>query len=80
MWNLYDREVAQRVHGRVAGAGRPHSRLVVEKANARYINDFNKKDARVVYKVSLNKFSDLTLEEFGRMHVHRWQGRSRRRR
>lgn len=71
MRNLYDRwlSVYTAAVRERDGLVEKERRFEVFKANARYINDFNKKED-VAYKLGLNKFSDLTLEAGVRPHVH----------
>ncbi|KAJ0989435.1 hypothetical protein J5N97_007791 [Dioscorea zingiberensis] len=73
LWNLYER---WRSHHTVArDLGEKHRRFNVFKENVRYIHEFNKKDAP--YKLRLNKFGDMTKEEFrwtyagSKIHHHR---------
>ncbi|CAD6216885.1 unnamed protein product [Miscanthus lutarioriparius] len=62
MWNLYERWCS------VYSSGSPDlaekaRKFETFKANARHINEFNKRED-VPYKLGLNQFSDLTEEEF----------------
>ncbi|XP_047943554.1 vignain-like [Salvia hispanica] len=60
LWDLYER---WRSHHTVSRSlDDKHKRYNVFKANARYINDFNKMDKP--YKLELNKFADMTDHEF----------------
>ncbi|KAL1568331.1 vignain-like [Salvia divinorum] len=60
LWDLYER---WRSHHTVSRSlDDKHKRYNVFKANARYINDFNKLDKS--YKLELNKFADMTNLEF----------------
>ncbi|XP_052168460.1 zingipain-2-like [Oryza glaberrima] len=61
MWSLYQRWRA--VYAPSRDLSDMESRFEVFKANARYISDFNKKKG-MSYVLGLNKFSDLTYEEF----------------
>uniref|UniRef100_A0A0D3HA48 Uncharacterized protein n=1 Tax=Oryza barthii TaxID=65489 RepID=A0A0D3HA48_9ORYZ len=64
MWSLYERW--RSVYSSSSSSGdlaEKVSRFEVFKKNARYIHDFNKKEGNT-YKLGLNKFADLTLEEF----------------
>ncbi|XP_015611257.1 thiol protease SEN102 [Oryza sativa Japonica Group] len=65
MWSLYQRW--RHVYGAASSSPRDladkGSRFEVFKKNARYIHDFNRKKG-MSYKLGLNKFADLTLEEF----------------
>ncbi|KAL5201066.1 hypothetical protein ABZP36_035420 [Zizania latifolia] len=62
MWNLYERwhDVYTLSSPNLAEKVR---RFEAFKENARYVNEFNK-DESMTYKLGLNKFADLTLEEF----------------
>lgn len=60
MRSLYERWRV--VHTVPRDLAEEESKFEVFKTNARYINDFNKKD--MPYKLGLNKFADMTLEEF----------------
>lgn len=63
MWSLYERW--SHVYGVSSRdlAEDKKSRFEVFKANARHIHEFNKKEG-MSYKLGLNKFSDMTVEEF----------------
>lgn len=61
MWNLYERWRA--VYTVSRDLAEKKSKFEVFKANARYIHEFNKKKD-VTYKLGLNKFSDMTSDEF----------------
>lgn len=61
MWSLYERWRA--VYAPSRDLSDMESRFEVFKANARYIHEFNKKKG-MSYVLGLNKFSDLTYEEF----------------
>uniref|UniRef100_A0A0D9XGV8 Uncharacterized protein n=1 Tax=Leersia perrieri TaxID=77586 RepID=A0A0D9XGV8_9ORYZ len=61
MWNLYERWRA--VYASSRDLSDMESRFEIFKANARYINEFNKKKG-MSYWLGLNKFSDMTSEEF----------------
>jgi KDEL-tailed cysteine endopeptidase len=60
MWDLYERW--QRHHAMSRDHHEKHKRFGVFKENAKFIHEFNKKDKS--YKLALNKFGDLTKEEF----------------
>ncbi|KAG8057769.1 hypothetical protein GUJ93_ZPchr0002g23928 [Zizania palustris] len=62
MWNLYERwnDVYTSSSPNLAEKVR---RFEAFKENARYVNEFNK-DESMTYKLGLNKFADLTLDEF----------------
>uniref|UniRef100_A0A1D1YUN4 Vignain n=1 Tax=Anthurium amnicola TaxID=1678845 RepID=A0A1D1YUN4_9ARAE len=60
LWDLYGR---WRSHHTVAmDLGEKHKRFNVFKDNVRFIHEFNKRDKP--YKLELNKFGDMTREEF----------------
>ncbi|KAL7138820.1 hypothetical protein ABFS83_09G008200 [Erythranthe nasuta] len=60
LWDLYER---WRSHHTVSkNIDEKHKRFNVFKANAHYVNNFNKKDTP--YKLKLNKFADMTSHEF----------------
>ncbi|XP_073098952.1 thiol protease SEN102 isoform X1 [Elaeis guineensis] len=60
LWNLYER---WRSHHTVSrDLGEKHKRFNVFKENVKLIHEFNKKDAP--YKLALNKFGDMTNQEF----------------
>ncbi|KAH6770547.1 Cysteine proteinases superfamily protein [Perilla frutescens var. hirtella] len=60
LWDLYER---WRSHHTVSrNLEEKHKRFNVFKANAHYINEFNKMDKP--YKLKLNKFGDMTNHEF----------------
>ncbi|KAL7090892.1 hypothetical protein ACP275_12G070500 [Erythranthe tilingii] len=60
LWDLYER---WRSHHTVSKSlDDKHKRFNVFKANAHYVNNFNKKD--MPYKLKLNKFADMTSHEF----------------
>uniref|UniRef100_A0A0D3HA47 Cathepsin propeptide inhibitor domain-containing protein n=1 Tax=Oryza barthii TaxID=65489 RepID=A0A0D3HA47_9ORYZ len=62
MWNLYERWRA--VYASPSGdLAYKISRFEVFKKNARYVSESNKKKG-MTYKLGLNKFSDMTMEEF----------------
>ncbi|KAF3337239.1 KDEL-tailed cysteine endopeptidase CEP1 [Carex littledalei] len=60
LWDLYERW--QRHHAVPRGHHEKHKRFGVFKENAKFIHEFNKKGKP--YKLALNKFGDLTKEEF----------------
>ncbi|BAT09433.1 Os09g0564400 [Oryza sativa Japonica Group] len=62
MWSLYERWRA--VYAPSRDLSDMESRFEVFKANARYIHEFNQKSKGMSYVLGLNKFSDLTYEEF----------------
>ncbi|XP_015696455.1 thiol protease SEN102-like [Oryza brachyantha] len=64
MWKLYERWYGV-YHGSSSSDGLADmvSRFEVFKENARYVNEANKKKG-MTYKLGLNKFSDMTMEEF----------------
>uniref|UniRef100_A0A0D9XGV6 Cysteine proteinase n=1 Tax=Leersia perrieri TaxID=77586 RepID=A0A0D9XGV6_9ORYZ len=66
IWNLYERWRA--VHTVSRDLAEKESKFETFKANARYIHEFNKKKD-VPYKLGLNKFSDMTPEEFTRKYT-----------
>ncbi|XP_038987363.1 thiol protease SEN102-like [Phoenix dactylifera] len=60
LWNLYER---WRSHHTVSrDLDEKHKRFNVFKENVKFIHEFNKKDAP--YKLALNKFGDMTNQEF----------------
>ncbi|PWZ41476.1 Thiol protease SEN102 [Zea mays] len=61
MWSLYERW--RSVHTVSRDLREKQSRFEAFKANARHIGEFNKRKD-VPYKLGLNKFADLTQEEF----------------
>uniref|UniRef100_A0A0E0QV57 Uncharacterized protein n=1 Tax=Oryza rufipogon TaxID=4529 RepID=A0A0E0QV57_ORYRU len=63
MWNLYDRWRAVYASSSSHLGGDIESRFEAFKANARYVSEFNKKEG-MTYELGLNKFADMTLEEF----------------
>lgn len=64
MWSLYERwSQLYDISSRDLAEDKESSRFEVFKANARHIHEFNKKEG-MSYKLGLNKFSDLTAEEF----------------
>ncbi|XP_072999998.1 vignain-like isoform X2 [Typha latifolia] len=80
LWNLYER---WRSHHTVSrDLDEKNKRFNVFKENVKFIHEFNKKDKP--YKLKLNKFGDMTKEEFRRtyagskVHHHRMRrGRPR---
>jgi C1A family cysteine protease len=66
MWSLYERW--RSVHTVSLDLEEKERRFETFKENARYINEFNKRKD-VPYKLGLNQFSDLTLEEFTSMYT-----------
>lgn len=62
LWDLYERW--QSHHAMARSLEEKHKRFNVFKENVRYINEFNKKDKP--YKLSLNRFGDMTKDEFRR--------------
>ncbi|XP_006661549.1 ervatamin-C-like [Oryza brachyantha] len=63
MWKLYERW-HNVYHGSSSdGLAEKVSRFEVFKKNARYVSEANKKKG-MTYKLGLNKFSDMTMEEF----------------
>lgn len=66
MWSLY--EMWRSVHTVSLDLEEKERRFETFKENARYINEFNKRKD-VPYKLGLNQFSDLTLEEFTSMYT-----------
>uniref|UniRef100_A0A0E0M4L9 Uncharacterized protein n=1 Tax=Oryza punctata TaxID=4537 RepID=A0A0E0M4L9_ORYPU len=60
MWSLYERW--RGVHTSSLDLAETESRFEAFKANARYVSEFNKEG--MSYKLGLNKFADMTLEEF----------------
>lgn len=60
LWNLYERW--QRHHAVPHEHHEKHKRFGVFKENAKFIHEFNKQGKP--YKLALNKFGDLTKEEF----------------
>uniref|UniRef100_A0A0D9XGV5 Uncharacterized protein n=1 Tax=Leersia perrieri TaxID=77586 RepID=A0A0D9XGV5_9ORYZ len=62
MWNLYERWRALYTSSSM-DLGDIESRFEAFKANARYVNEFNKKKG-MTYELGLNKFADMTFEEF----------------
>uniref|UniRef100_A0A6V7QT32 Uncharacterized protein n=1 Tax=Ananas comosus var. bracteatus TaxID=296719 RepID=A0A6V7QT32_ANACO len=65
LWNLYER---WRSHHTVSrDLGEKHKRFNVFKENVKFIHEFNKKDEP--YKLKLNKFGDMTSEEFKRTYA-----------
>lgn len=76
LWNLYEK---WRSHHAVArDLGDKHKRFNVFKENTKFIHEFNKKKD-VSYKLALNKFADMTNQEFrstyagSKIHHHRMQ-------
>ncbi|XP_006661546.2 zingipain-2-like [Oryza brachyantha] len=66
MWSLYERwRSAYTVSLDLADKGKKFETF---KKNARYINDFNKKE-NTTYELGLNKFADMTMEEFTSMYT-----------
>ncbi|KAJ3687511.1 hypothetical protein LUZ61_016675 [Rhynchospora tenuis] len=73
LWQLYEKWRSQHTVSR--DLTDKHKRFNVFKENVRYIHEFNKKDKP--YKLALNKFADMTREEFrqtyagSKIHHHR---------
>ncbi|KAJ3670261.1 hypothetical protein LUZ60_010585 [Juncus effusus] len=73
LWDLYGRW--QSYHAISRQHHEKHRRFNTFKDNARFIHEFNKKDKP--YKLALNKYGDITTEEFkrhyagSRVHEHR---------
>lgn len=64
MWSLYQRwRGAVHTSSLDMDVAETESRFEAFKANARYVSEFNKKEG-MTYKLGLNKFADMTLEEF----------------
>uniref|UniRef100_A0A0E0QV55 Uncharacterized protein n=1 Tax=Oryza rufipogon TaxID=4529 RepID=A0A0E0QV55_ORYRU len=64
MWSLYQRwRGAVHTSSLDMDVAETESRFEAFKANARYVSEFNKKEG-MTYKLALNKFADMTLEEF----------------
>uniref|UniRef100_A0A0E0B6P1 Cathepsin propeptide inhibitor domain-containing protein n=1 Tax=Oryza glumipatula TaxID=40148 RepID=A0A0E0B6P1_9ORYZ len=66
MWSLYERWRGAMLPVHTSSSshlGDMESRFEAFKANARYVSEFNKKED-MTYKLGLNKFADMTLEEF----------------
>ncbi len=65
MWNLYERWRAVYASSSSSSGDLADkvSRFEVFKENARYIHESNKKEG-MTYKLGLNQFSDMTMEEF----------------
>uniref|UniRef100_A0A0D3HA44 Cysteine proteinase n=1 Tax=Oryza barthii TaxID=65489 RepID=A0A0D3HA44_9ORYZ len=66
MWSLYQRWRGAMLPVHTSSSshlGDMESRFEAFKANARYVSEFNKKED-MTYKLGLNKFADMTLEEF----------------
>ncbi|KAG6401994.1 hypothetical protein SASPL_138862 [Salvia splendens] len=73
LWDLYERwrshhTVSRSIHDK-------QKRYNVFKANAHYINDFNKMDKP--YKLKLNKFADMTNHEFKSVYAGSKVGHNR---
>ncbi|WOL01349.1 hypothetical protein Cni_G10065 [Canna indica] len=66
LWALYDRW--QNFHGVPRSPDEKRLRFDAFKANANYVFESNMNDAKT-YKLSLNKFGDMTKEEFKRMYT-----------
>ncbi|KAM0940271.1 putative chymopapain protein [Dioscorea sansibarensis] len=65
LWDLYERWRSH--HTVTRDIAEKHRKFNVFKVNVRYIHEFNKKDAP--YKLRLNKFGDLTKEEFRKTYA-----------
>lgn len=65
LWDLYERW--RSYHTVTRDIVKKHRKFNVFKANVRYIHEFNKNDAP--YKLRLNKFGDLTNEEFWKTYA-----------
>ncbi|XP_031474932.1 vignain-like [Nymphaea colorata] len=66
VWGLYDR---WRSHHNVSrGYYEKHKRFNVFKQNAKFVHSFNKKGG-ASYKLQLNRFGDMTNEEFRRFYA-----------
>ncbi|XP_006661547.3 thiol protease SEN102-like [Oryza brachyantha] len=62
IWKLYERW--GHVHGLTSrDLAEKGSRFEAFKVNAKHVNEFNKKEG-MTYELGLNKFADMTLEEF----------------
>ncbi|KAF0915629.1 hypothetical protein E2562_037542, partial [Oryza meyeriana var. granulata] len=66
MWSLYERW--RSAYTSSLDLGDKDRKFEAFKENARYINDFNKKEG-MTYKLGLNKFADMTFEEFTAMYT-----------
>ncbi|XP_006660983.1 stem bromelain-like [Oryza brachyantha] len=63
MWSLYQRWRNMYASSPFLDATENERRFEAFKENAKYVNEFNKKEG-MTYELGLNKFADLTLEEF----------------
>ncbi|KAK8921041.1 KDEL-tailed cysteine endopeptidase CEP2 [Platanthera zijinensis] len=61
MWNLYERW--QRYHNVSLDLNEKQRCFKAFMDNARYIHQFNKRN-NTSYKLGLNEFADLTIDEF----------------
>ncbi|XP_052166956.1 stem bromelain-like [Oryza glaberrima] len=69
MWNLYERWCSvYYASSSSRDLGDVESRFEAFKANARYVSEFNKKEG-MTYELGLNKFADMTLDEFVAMYA-----------
>ncbi|KAI3458631.1 hypothetical protein Pfo_015294 [Paulownia fortunei] len=65
LWDLYERWRSHHTESR--NIEDKHKRFKAFKANARYVNSFNKKDKP--YKLKLNQFADMTSHEFSSIYT-----------